>query len=600
MTVNNHESFTDSRFNFRDLAFIIALLLFQTLFVFQGLDFVDEGTFATMYQQIFSYPDTLQFMFHYWLTAVIGGLWLKLFPGLGLLGIWIAGIIVTTFTAAIIYYALKNYITVRNLRAGLFIAIILATYNMPKGLSYNNLSVLFWVSSSVLLWNGLRRNRNYLILLSGILAGLNAFIRLPNLFGCIIVLTLFYYGWIAGRNLRSIITQTLFFIAGTVLGVVLILVIMSMLGHTEIFVKSVAATLSMGFDTEGGHTLAKLTKRIGLHLMTGLSYTGFFLVIAFLYLSLSQFYVTRKNLSFLDVVFIVFFILGVTSFFISGILTSNGLGLFVVGIVILVSIQVLFADTFSIEIRLISLLGILLVVFFPLGSGSGLVFIGRSALILSLPVIVQVIRHYGNYSISFTPNGIHNEEFTLTNNRLSIIPRLFILTTISTGIILNLSTPYNSSSNRMVMRYSIDNAQLKGIYMTKERAQSVDELINAGLGLVNKGDFVLAYDNMPMYHFLTGTRPYLKNPHLGSYNSGMLKKALDEARENIEKLPIVVLQKVYIGDSNWPENTDEVYDIFTSELQRDIYLKDFLDQNNYIGIWENSAFMILKPEDFSK
>ncbi len=595
MKLNTKESYKDSRFNFRDLTFIIALLLFQTLFVFQGLDFVDEGTFATMYQQIFSYPESLQFMFHYWMTAIIGGAWLVLFPGQGLLGIWIVGIIVTTFTAAIIYYALKDYITVRNLRTGLFIAIVLATYNMPKGLSYNNLSVLFWVSSSLLLWNGLRRNRNYLLFFSGILAGLNTFIRLPNLLGCIIVISLFYYGWIAGRNIKSIITQTLYFVAGTVLGIALTFLLMSILGHTEIFVKSVTATLSMGFDAEGGHNLAKLTKRIGLHMITGLSYTGFFLVIAFLYVSISQFYVTKKSISSLDVAFIIFFMMSIAAFSFSGILTSNGLGLFVIGIVILVTIQVLFSEAFSKEIRLISFLGMLLVVFFPFGSGSGLVFIGRSALILSLPVIIQVIRHYGDYNISFYLDRIPNEEYTLSNNRLRIIPRLFIFTTLSTGIIFNLSTPYNSSSNRLVMRYSIDHVQLKGIFTTRERAQSVDELINAGFGIVNKGDFVLAYDNIPMYHFLTGTRPYLKNPHVGSYNSGMLKKALEEARENTDKLPVVVLQRVYIGDSNWPENTDEVYDIFTSEMQRDVYLKDFLNQNNYKRIWENSAFMILKP-----
>ena len=39
----------------------------------------------------------------YWFTGILGGIWLKLFPGLGLLGLRLAGVLFTTITFWITY-----------------------------------------------------------------------------------------------------------------------------------------------------------------------------------------------------------------------------------------------------------------------------------------------------------------------------------------------------------------------------------------------------------------------------------------------------------------------------------------------------------------
>lgn len=174
-----------------DLFFILSLLLFQLLFIFQGLDFADQGSYATLYQQIFIAPETIQYHFPYWLTAIIGGAWLKVFPTLGLLGIRIAGVLITTLTVFIAYSTLKRYMKINNLRLGVFMAVIIMSYNLPSELYYNNLSILFWVTGSILMFKGLIKGFLSLLFISGVLVGLNIFIRLPNVLGIIIIVLYF-------------------------------------------------------------------------------------------------------------------------------------------------------------------------------------------------------------------------------------------------------------------------------------------------------------------------------------------------------------------------------------------------------------------------
>ena len=75
-----------------DKLFFVLIIFVQVIFIFQGLDFADSGFDAVFYSRIFSDPSTVQYNFMFWFTGIIGGAWLKLFPGLGLLGLRLAGI----------------------------------------------------------------------------------------------------------------------------------------------------------------------------------------------------------------------------------------------------------------------------------------------------------------------------------------------------------------------------------------------------------------------------------------------------------------------------------------------------------------------------
>ena len=83
--------------------FFLVLFIVQIAFIFQGVDVGDGGSYASFYQQIFDNPESVQFSFMFWLSGVIGGLYLKLFSGLGIWGIRLAGVIVSTCTIILSY-----------------------------------------------------------------------------------------------------------------------------------------------------------------------------------------------------------------------------------------------------------------------------------------------------------------------------------------------------------------------------------------------------------------------------------------------------------------------------------------------------------------
>src|SRR5260221_11550879 len=84
-----------------DKLFFVLIICVRVIFIFQGLDFADSGFGADFYSRIFSDPSTVQYNFMYWFTGILGATWLKLFPGLGLLGLRIAGALFTTATFSV-------------------------------------------------------------------------------------------------------------------------------------------------------------------------------------------------------------------------------------------------------------------------------------------------------------------------------------------------------------------------------------------------------------------------------------------------------------------------------------------------------------------
>ena len=139
------------------------------------------------------------------------------------------------------------------------------------------------------------------------------------------------------------------------------------------------------------------------------------------------------------------------------------------------------------------------------------------------------------------------------------------------------------------MRYQTSSLMLKGIRTTEARAAVIDELLPVLQTYVQEGDELLAYDSIPMIHFITKTRPYLRNPWPVLYLPGEFGKALAE-QEKARPLPVVLLTKSNPRTPSWPKNTN-VHENPDTKL-----LQDFLSRNGYTVVWESSAFIIMIME----
>jgi hypothetical protein len=113
-------------------------------------------------------------------------------------------------------------------------------------------------------------------------------------------------------------------------------------------------------------------------------------------------------------------------------------------------------------------------------------------------------------------------------------------------------------------------------------------------------DYAIAYDNIAMFYYATGTIPMLSNPLPAVYSSEMFRTDLNQIPERGHILPPVIRQKIAtVGDaSKWPEETlAENYFLSERNLDRNRILDSFLLKNNYTEVWSNNAFMILVPDN---
>ena len=153
--------------------------------------------------------------------------------------------------------------------------------------------------------------------------------------------------------------------------------------------------------------------------------------------------------------------------------------------------------------------------------------------------------------------------------------------------------------SRMEMTYGIGNANTRFIYTSKARASAINELLDASHKLIKKGDPVLAYDAIPLYHFMTETRPFLPNSAPMFYTNQQFEAELAMAVKK-EGLPAIVQQKIWTihEGSGWPEDIRQNNNMEeTLNNKRNLAFYQFLKANDYEVAWSNEVFRILVPTD---
>ena len=159
---------------------------------------------------------------------------------------------------------------------------------------------------------------------------------------------------------------------------------------------------------------------------------------------------------------------------------------------------------------------------------------------------------------------------------------------------------YFDHGSRLDKRFSIQSDLANRIYTTSERAIVFNTVLNEVYKQVEKDDYLLAYDNIPMLNFLTETKPYMGISWVWVYDSQTFDKKIKKAEKEIPYYPVVVQQKINtIGSFSPPisnymsENKVENY-IYKNGRTKS--MNAFLKRNDYKNVWSNSYFTIYKTD----
>ena len=558
-----------------NVAIIIAIILYPLCFIWQGLDFTDTGYVLSSYQQIFSSPDSIYVTFVFWLTNIIGGAWLILFPSSGLLGLKIAYVLIIYIILLVIYYSIKGlYSNKTSILLSLLLTMMFITKNSVFWLGYQNLTALFYVLIGCILFKSMEKNTPMLIFSAGFIAGINMFIRLPNCLGIILILAIIYAGYIFKEHINAVIKKCILFVSGYFTGIILIIITMICLNHFGLFLKTINETFFTAKDPTFHHSYSSITT----YFIISLAF-----IIALALLAISLVYIIQKLINKIDSKILQWLCIGIIVsigvIFFQGLTrctwTFAGILYFYLILIIFNIIQN------NNEVKLIAFISLIILFIASMGSMSS--FGKIYGMWLSFPIVLLGIFNIKTFNFS---------KISLNKNEVLIGKRILLLIIVFTALITKYRYTYLDSCNRFEMVYSVKHNKLKGVFTTKERAQVVQELLDELPKYINKDTTLLAFGNIPLVHYLTSTEPYLNNPWPTIYTNKQFIKQFKTA-ESEKKLPVIVLAKGSTRYYKWPIKSD-VFTIDPAD-KKILYIKKFIVKYNYVKQWNNSFFEIWVP-----
>jgi len=605
IAVKNQSRF--AKYGINSNFFFLLLFCYQTLVIFQGIDLADTGFYGTFYQQIFNDPQSVTYCFMFWLSGIIGGLFLKILPFAGLLGLRMLWVVVFTIIIIVTYRFLKNYVSPGYLQISLFL-LTLNLNNDPKEFYYNNFSSLLYVITAMLLFNGLKNKQPFALFGSGVIISLNMFNRFPNLLGIGLALAIIYYGYLEKETVKTIVNNILVFLAGFIVTTLIVLLVMQLMGHLQIYLGALKILAGIGKrpvqvkPNQDFYSITKMIKTIIHHWVVAVIMGAFliFSVLSFYFFE-NKFKRRSPKIGMLFSFLKVMIIAGLAILVVRGVVTNLTVLYLITGICLIIGCAMIIFDSDK-EINLLLFIGLFILLVHPMGSSEGIETVEIYSLWIAFPIVADRIIAVSSGTIFTFGNQIKPFRMShfIQDNQLAESRKIIFTLTIFASLFYTYDYPHSDMENRAAMRYSVDNKYMKGVYTTKERAEEINQLLEASSKYVKANDRVLAYDCVPIFHFMTETIPYTRNPWPWLYQSDTFKKELEIASSNNRQLPVIVMQTALtLGNGkNWPvKKITQDYLKLPINIDRNEILEDFINEHKYHEVWSNDYFKILIPEN---
>ena len=569
----------------------ITVLFIVSLFgalSFQGFDVCDEGWYMTFYQQIFSAPETVEYNFAFWLTGIVGGVWYELFPEGGILSFRFLTIAIIVATVVVAYKLLVRYIKKEYVVVGLLMVMLVNDFGF-LAFYYNHLSGFMAVCIVFFLDKGLRKQRALEICIAGFLTAINVFSRLPNvtLFALLLVFPAQYF-FDGAATKTHVARQLLTFVLGSVLGFVTVYIAMLSLGHVDVFKNAVSGILDKGGNSDSNHNITRLLgvylKEYGKIVKFGINA----LPIAFVILLCNRFLKNKIQPKLIKYVLGI----GLMAFLFR---KDAVYGLYFLGLI--GAVYFILAKNIDKAVRSLSLLALIIAVILPMGSDGGIHNAGYVCIWTIVPIFIHFLSKMERLNMEWK---LDNEigKMTIDKDDFKFFMTVLAISFFTIKGYKMSKEAYFDKGSRLNKIYAIQNALAKGIHTTKERAEITNTILKALEPHVKEGDYLLAYDNIPMINYLTRTKPYMGISWVWVYDSKTFEAKLKQAEGKVPYLPIVVQQKfktiVSFSEPDeyyMSENKEEGY---IYKKGRVIAMNAFLKRNDYKVIWSNSHFNILK------
>ncbi len=568
------------------------LLSIFSLFSFQGFDVTDWGFHFTNQYQIFEYPlSSIQINPMYILSDAVGGLWLHLLGTPSVFWGAFGGAILFSACALIVASILENYFPRQEVFFCVLICSIFLTVYASQYINYCTFPaflvlIFFWFFNKLLSISSDSREFALYAFILGFLFIPIILSRFTLVAAVLLLPLLVLYYWWTGRPFEGLIRSVGYASVGAIISAGLATYTLFYLDIQEIYIDIIyQQLLHSATGTEvytSGHSMSALFRSyISEYIQTlfGVAvFIGGIFTIGWLkqkidqrWIALSLVLVTIAGLilSLIPQVPVINFAL------------SYGLPRVFIGIIILFAVVFLYLhDRSDKNLALLLIASGVVMIVNPLGSNCGILK-STHAFWLALPLSLLCMSRLGKQT---------ENKFVQTTSAL--IPTILLLLLIL-GIFLQAGHVYRDDPNRLNLVTPFQTPQLMGTHSTAERVQVSDELISVIERETEPGDYVLMVNHIPMFYYLTGTRPALGQSWLFLYSEGTIMELEERRAEAGEIVPkLFVYSKVNTRDMYWPLGDTPLKEEDERKLG---YLKDrYITAYQYSHLWENDVFSVYR------
>lgn len=570
----------------------LSCLLFFFILTIQGFDVTDYGYHFTNQYLLLNYPlSTITINHAYLLSDVAGGIWLQILSFPSVLWAKLGGAVLFSLCALISYSILENYFQKKDVFIYVLISTIFLTmFPGDKIINYYTfpafLILLFlWLFNKVLVTpNDSKQFKGYSALLGGLFP-LICLSRITLILMITILPIILIYYFITKRPLKGFYIAIKYALIGLFLSTMVLTFIfyqMNMLNDfilniTSSFIQSASGDIQT-FSPE--HTfVALIYSYIRGYVFFAIATTLF--IIGIFILTRARKYVEYKWISkilILSLIMVLLMTFMTARIGFIGIHLSNG---FIGLILLFISIFFLIDKGQNKNLSLLLLISAAIMIINPIGSNTGIVK-STYGFWLALPLSLLCVHAIGSRT--------KNDAIKFLS---SFIPTLLVLMLIM-GIFFHGTYIYRDDPNRLHLIHSFESPQLFGIYSSEERVRVSDELISVIEEYSSKGDYLLIINQIPMFYYLTETRPALREPWLFLLSKDRIIE-LEEKRESMGDIEakLFIYSKVNTYDFLWPQYNLAISPVQFEKLQ---YLKErYIGELNYTLLWENEAFAVYAP-----
>lgn len=585
----NNKYITDTFFQLRKIELMILVLIIIYPWVFQvffGLYIPELGYWLVSYENFFTDPE----MSHAtvagacWLTTLLGGIVNYFLGSLGVVGFKASNVFLIYLIMYTMYRLLITYSSRPLLLFSLLVAeIMVYSYDF---INYYTLTTLFFIIASFYLYKGLILNRYSYFFITGILLSLNMFIRFSNVIGLGLVVVILYYELGKGSiNLTKIMKKIGILFFGYIFTIFIILLIMKFLGHYYLYMDNIRELLASSAGEEAYGT-SKIINKYFLAQYIAVK-KSIYIFSIFLFFAIARKFSTASMIVNYTISLMLIIVFTYLLIRLSGTAHANYFPMYpgIIGFFYLSLLWIAYSKYVTdINFGVIALLAFLVIEMIPFGSAT-ILHQAKFGSYMVIPIIFVYL---------FSIQRVESKNPLLKGSSFQyaglMSGMIFMAYTIFSIVAYH---PPGLESNFLKMTYTVNNPRLKANYMSKEKAQTLNELTD-NIKIYSKNiSYILTYEKISTVNYISGLKPYIKNSYPFFMTTEQLQMQLTRMKGK-KTLPMVVRGKNDTTQKGWPKNMRQISGKKKLIEIRAVF-EIFLIDNNYVSVWSNKDFEILIP-----